>query len=286
MTSPSTSRSEPSTLSAPVPSERRDPWRSRMIWIPALVASGVVVGVLATLALQPATTAPAPAATPRDDSAEAGFARDMQTHHAQAVQMSMMVRERTSDPDIRSLAYDIALTQQHQIGQMYDWLVQWDLPQTGSQDPMAWMNHTDMTVTEDMPDPEDTDDMAEMPGMDHAGEETDDAAGDGVGDAAGDEATGDDATGSAATASDQMPGMATAEDLDQLSTLRGVAVERLFLELMIEHHRGGITMAQAVLAATEDPEVRLLAQTMVTGQTAEISAMEAMLDERETPPAR
>lgn len=77
---------------------------------------------------------------PGDNSAAAGFARDMQTHHAQAVQMSMIVRDRTDDERVRSLAYDIALTQQQQIGQMYAWLEQWDLPQMSAGPPMAWVN--------------------------------------------------------------------------------------------------------------------------------------------------
>ena len=33
---------------------------------------------------------------PRDDSAEAGFARDMATHHAQAVEMSFVIRDKSS----------------------------------------------------------------------------------------------------------------------------------------------------------------------------------------------
>ncbi|MEV4010737.1 DUF305 domain-containing protein [Nonomuraea angiospora] len=59
---------------------------------------------------------------PADASVEAGFARDMQAHHAQAVQMTLIVRDRISDREVRTLAYDIATTQQQQIGQMYAWL--------------------------------------------------------------------------------------------------------------------------------------------------------------------
>src|SRR5699024_1641238 len=44
---------------------------------------------------------------PGDDSAEAGFARDMSEHHAQAVQMSQLVMQRTEDEDVRRLAVDI-----------------------------------------------------------------------------------------------------------------------------------------------------------------------------------
>jgi Domain of unknown function (DUF305) len=78
---------------------------------------------------------------PGDDSAEAGFARDMMVHHAQAVEMAEIVRDRTENPLIRSLATDIALTQQAQIGQTQGWLDVWGLSPTGTEKPMAWMGH-------------------------------------------------------------------------------------------------------------------------------------------------
>lgn len=76
---------------------------------------------------------------PADDSVAAGFARDMQTHHDQAVQMSWIVHDRTDDPAVRSLAYDIARTQSHQSGQMAGWLQSWGLSPTGPGEQMAWM---------------------------------------------------------------------------------------------------------------------------------------------------
>ena len=78
-------------------------------------------------------------ASPSDSSPEAGFARDMQTHHAQAVEMAFLVRDRTDDEELRTVAYDIITSQQQQAGQMFGWLVQWGLPQTGSRPPMAWV---------------------------------------------------------------------------------------------------------------------------------------------------
>lgn len=256
--------------------------------IVGLVALGALVGAVAGRATAPNSTAAMP--TPNEHSAEAGFARDMQTHHAQAVQMSMLIRDRTNDPEIRSLSYDIALTQQQQIGQMYAWLTLWDLPQTSARQPMAWMTSSgehpmDMTESADStgpggdnsrnsgavdetPDGDESmtgHDMSSMPGM------NDEAS-------AGD----DRGTSEPEPRSSIMPGMATPQELQRLTDLRGVAAEQLFLTLMIKHHRGGIAMAQAVLDASEDPDVRLLAQTMVTGQTAEITAMQAMLDERAT----
>ena len=76
---------------------------------------------------------------PSDFGADAGFARDMQTHHAQAVEMAFLVRDRTDDEEVRTVAYDIITSQQQQAGQMYGWLVQWGLDQTGSRPPMAWV---------------------------------------------------------------------------------------------------------------------------------------------------
>ena len=70
--------------------------------------------------------------TPTDTSAEAGFARDMQAHHVQGVEMAMIVRDATDDADVRLLAYDIATTQAQQSGQLYGWLNEWGLSQAGT----------------------------------------------------------------------------------------------------------------------------------------------------------
>jgi uncharacterized protein (DUF305 family) len=78
-------------------------------------------------------------ATPGDDSAEAGFARDMATHHAQAVEMSFVVRDKSADEELRTLAYDIIVTQSTQRGVFMGWLQEWGLPQASSRPRMAWM---------------------------------------------------------------------------------------------------------------------------------------------------
>lgn len=92
-------------------------------------------------------------AAPADDSAAAGFARDMQDHHAQAVEMSMIVRDRTDDTDVRRLASDIALGQQYQIGAMGELLRVWGLSQTASGPAMAWMGSEHATHGADTPMP-------------------------------------------------------------------------------------------------------------------------------------
>lgn len=99
-------------------------------------ATAIVVGVVAYSVGRISTLVnPEPSST----SAEAGFARDMQVHHDQGVQMAMIVRDATDDPDVRLLAYDIATTQAHQSGQMYGWLTEWGLPQAGPEPSMTWM---------------------------------------------------------------------------------------------------------------------------------------------------
>lgn len=180
------------------------------------------------------------AATPGNTSAEAGFLRDMQVHHNQAVEMSMLVRGLTDDEEIRLLAYDIATTQAHQNGQMYGWLVEWGLPQASPEPSMTWMTR---------------------PALD---------------------GTGHDHDGGASThrPGDPMPGLASFEEMQRLASLEGVAAERLFLELMIEHHAGGVEMAEAVIARSNYPTVVDLATGMAEVQQAEIELMRQLLDER------
>ncbi|MGL5865687.1 MAG: DUF305 domain-containing protein [Dermatophilaceae bacterium] len=172
---------------------------------------------------------------PSDTSVDAGFARDMQTHHAQAVQMALLVRDRTDDEPLRTIAYDIATSQQQQLGQMYGWLVQWGLPQTASEPPMAWMQRHGH----------------DMGGADRSGNGT-------------------------AT----MPGMATDEQLDQLAAADGVAAERLFLTLMIAHHRGGVEMAEVARSNARTDEVRTLATAISEAQEAEIALLRSLLSTR------
>lgn len=109
-----------------------------------IVAASVAILVVAIAAFSfgriSTLAVPTPAdATPADTSAEAGFARDMQVHHLQGTELAMIVREVSDDPEMRTLAYDIATTQSQQAGQLYGWLSAWDLSQAGSEPSMTWM---------------------------------------------------------------------------------------------------------------------------------------------------
>jgi len=59
--------------------------------------------------------------------------------------------------------------------------------------------------------------------------------------------------------------------------MNGVA-EHDFISMMIPHHQGAIDMAKALLLTTKDPELRNLAQGIITEQQNEIRLMRAWLD--------
>ncbi len=198
------------------------------------VLVALAVGLVGGLALGRSTSGPE---MPSDESAAAGFARDMQTHHDQAVQMSWIVRDRTDDPEVRSLAYDIARTQEHQSGQMAGWLQVWGLPPTGPGEPMDWMRLT---------------------GHSHGGDDMLEKDG-------------------------RMKGMASEKELEKLRGLRGEKAEIFYLQLMIDHHRGGVPMAEAVLDSGVEP-VEQLADAIISSQTAEVDTMTQMLEERGATP--
>jgi uncharacterized protein (DUF305 family) len=80
-----------------------------------------------------------PAASPSTTSIDAGFARDMSTHHTQAVTMANYERDNTNSKSLHLLAYDIETSQQFQIGEMQGWLDVWGLNRSTTQPAMAWM---------------------------------------------------------------------------------------------------------------------------------------------------
>ncbi len=101
----------------------------------------MILALLAALFAGAALTLVLVPRPPGDDSVEAGFARDMMVHHAQAVQMAEIVRDKSQSEAVRIMASDIALTQQAQIGQMQGWLAVWGLPVAGTEPAMSWMEH-------------------------------------------------------------------------------------------------------------------------------------------------
>jgi uncharacterized protein (DUF305 family) len=83
---------------------------------------------------------------------------------------------------------------------------------------------------------------------------------------------------SAAPSHAGMPGMATPEEMARLQAAQGEEFDRLYLNLMIKHHEGALTMAREVLSKTgTDVTVQQLAKDVLTTQQAEIVRMRDLL---------
>ena len=148
------------------------------------------------------------------------FMQDMIPHHNQAVQMSVLVPERTNNAAIIDLAGKIEASQADEIRFMQDWLRDRD---------------------EKVPDPTAHHAMH----MQH-----------------------------------EMAGMATPAQMAKLATLSGTDFDRLFLELMIPHHEGAVTMVEDLLeqpGAAYDPVLFEFTSDIVNDQTAEIERMNVLL---------
>ncbi|WP_083866942.1 MULTISPECIES: DUF305 domain-containing protein [Frankia] len=240
---------------APSPGEadaprRRRRGRAALWWTPVVVV--LVAGLLAAgAALGDLRDRP-----PGESSVDVGFARDMSEHHAQAVQMAMIEFDRGGDTSTRSVAQDIALTQQREIGVMSAWLSGWGRAQSAAGAPMRWMGGTGAAA-----------------GGGH------DAHGDTGSAAMADMAGMNGTVGGAASAGDtaRMPGMATPNELRRLATIHGRDLDVLFLTLMVHHHRGGLAMAQYAAQHAGSDRTRSLAKAMVLNQSIEIDQMQEAL---------
>ncbi|NBM14625.1 DUF305 domain-containing protein [Streptomyces sp. GC420] len=73
-----------------------------------------------------------------------------------------------------------------------------------------------------------------------------------------------------------MPGMATGKQLDELRAADGEKFDALFLELMIAHHEGAVSMAEDVLADGKNLLVQEMANDVIAQQSAEIGRMREM----------
>ncbi|HET7273659.1 MAG TPA: DUF305 domain-containing protein [Longimicrobiaceae bacterium] len=83
-----------------------------------------------------------------------------------------------------------------------------------------------------------------------------------------------------------MPGMLTPAQLDKLDSSRGREFDRLFLEFMIQHHRGALEMVDTLLAndgAAQDPQIFRFVTDVDADQRAEIFIMQNMLSMFDTP---
>lgn len=78
-----------------------------------------------------------------------------------------------------------------------------------------------------------------------------------------------------------MPGMLSGAELERLASLRGDAFDRAFLDAMIRHHEGALTMIAQLTAqpgALQEAEIFTIASEIEADQRAEIERMRALLE--------
>ncbi|MYR06104.1 DUF305 domain-containing protein [Gordonia sp. SID5947] len=239
-----------------------------------LTSLGVVAALLVGLALGLLIAAmlhsddPKAEEAPAADSAAVGFAQDMIRHHEQGVEMSTIELENGTDPQVRSMAFDILTAQSNEIGQMQSWLTRWGYPLINPDPPMTWMGHEMAAGAPTSP-----------PAVGHDHDHGDHA----------DHDMSSMPPGSmrpAGTDVAPMPGMATMAEMDRLRSLRGTAADVYFLQLMLRHHQGGLPMMEyaADPATVSEDYVRNLATAMKQTQDKEIAVIEQMLAERGATP--
>jgi len=157
---------------------------------------------------------------PKFSAADVRFMQGMIGHHAQAVEMTGLLRARTVRDEMRMLGQRIELSQADEIKMMEQWL-----QDRGQELPGAHAHH--------------------------------------------------------APGATLMPGMLTTEEMSRLAAAKGAEFDRLFLELMIKHHEGALTMVKDLFSqpgAGQEAEVFAFASDVEADQRMEIARMAAMLN--------
>ena len=77
--------------------------------------------------------------------------------------------------------------------------------------------------------------------------------------------------------SGHMTGMMSSEQMTSLEALSGAAFDRMWLQMMIDHHNGAIDMSNTELQDGINPDAKKMAQAIIANQQAEITQMRGML---------
>lgn len=153
--------------------------------------------------------------------ADVHFMSGMIAHHAQALEMTSLIEQRTDRENLRLLGMRISVSQRDEIRLMQNWL-----KRHGEEIPDGTTHHMMM----------------------------------------GDE--------------ELMPGMLNMEQMHKLEQSEGEAFYRLWLEYMVMHHEGALTMVETLLAsegAAQDSEIFRFAADVDADQRMEITRMKEML---------
>ncbi len=154
-------------------------------------------------------------------AADVKFMQGMIGHHAQAIEMTNLLRTRTNSEEMRKLALRIEVSQADEIKMMQHWLTV-----RGQEVPGPHAMHMHGATL--------------------------------------------------------MPGMLTPDEMNRLAAAKGPEFDRLFLEGMIKHHGGALTMVHDLFAtpgAGQDSEIFAFASDVDADQRMEIDRMGAMLKE-------
>jgi uncharacterized protein (DUF305 family) len=159
--------------------------------------------------------------------ADVKFMQGMIHHHAQAIDMTELLKTRTGSEGMKKLGMRIQVSQTDEIKMMQNWL-----RAHGQEAPDPHAMHMPGMI---------------MPGMDHG---------------------------------PMMAGMLTPEEMVKLAGLKGLEFDRFFLQGMIKHHEGAITMVKELFAspgAAQDSAIYAFASDVVADQQMEIDRMSGML---------
>lgn len=74
-------------------------------------------------------------------------------------------------------------------------------------------------------------------------------------------------------------GQGSSMDTSMLESASGTEFDRMFLQMMIEHHTSAVDMAETEVANGKNADAKALAQSIVDSQTAQIKEMQTLLAE-------
>lgn len=75
----------------------------------------------------------------------------------------------------------------------------------------------------------------------------------------------------------EMSGMMSEDQMSALAAATGTDFDRMWLQMMIEHHEGAVEMAETEIADGQDSRAKALARAIIDAQRAEITEMERLL---------
>ncbi|MFI0819532.1 DUF305 domain-containing protein [Streptomyces sp. NPDC021098] len=75
-----------------------------------------------------------------------------------------------------------------------------------------------------------------------------------------------------------MAGMMSQKDMDELKAAKGASFDRAFAQMMIDHHKGAITMAEDERKNGRNASAKKLAEDVIKNQTAEVTTLRKILD--------